>query len=319
MKIYKKNLCKSFLIFLLGPTASGKSTLAMELRKYLPVELISVDSALIYRHMNIGTAKPNKLQLIQHPHRLINIKDPSQYYSVSEFRYDVLREINDILKLGKIPLLVGGTMFYYHILLNGISQLPKSNLELKKKILRENNYNHNYSLHKYLSKIDIISSKNIHPNDVQRLLRALEVCLITGKKFSQLKKNILFRLPYKTIQFVRVLKKKKLYHNIENRLGNMLDQGFEMEVMGLFNRGDLNIHLPSIRCIGYRHMWFYLSGLISYGDMIKQIIVSTKQLVKKQITWLKTWNNIYLLKDTKMELIIEKILNVIYKEDIMYG
>ncbi|WP_367675986.1 tRNA (adenosine(37)-N6)-dimethylallyltransferase MiaA [Buchnera aphidicola] len=300
----------------MGPTASGKSKLAMKLRKYLPVELISVDSALIYRNMDIGTSKPNSVQLTQHPHRLINIKDPIQYYSAAEFRHDVLIEINNIIQLGKIPLLVGGTMFYYYTLLNGIAKLPASNLILRQKILHESNYNDNYSLHKYLSKIDINSANNIHPNDIQRLLRALEICLTTGKKFSKLKKNILIKLPYRIIQFVKVLKKQKLYNYIQSRFHKMLDQGFELEVQGLLNRGDLNINLPAIRCIGYRHMWLYLSNVISYNEMIKQSIFATRKLVKKQLTWLKNWKNLYILKDQHINLTIEKILNIIYKNII---
>ncbi|WP_367672803.1 tRNA (adenosine(37)-N6)-dimethylallyltransferase MiaA [Buchnera aphidicola] len=295
----------------MGPTASGKSNLAMKLRKYLPIELISVDSALIYRYMNIGTAKPNCLQLLKHPHRLVDCKDPSDFYSAAEFRLDALREIEDILYSGKIPLLVGGTMFYYNILLNGISHLPKSNFHLRKRILSSNIYNKSNYLYNYLFKIDSESCKNIHPNDSQRLLRALEICLITGKKFSELNKIKNHRFPYKLIQFAHIPDKKYLHYKIKSRFYKMLHQGLELEVKSLFYRTDLNINLPSMRCIGYRYMWLYLSNMITYHEMIVKSLSATRKLVKRQMTWIRNWKNVHYLYTTDVHQLIQEVLNVL--------
>lgn len=303
---------KKIVIFLMGPTASGKSELAMILRNYFPIELISVDSALIYKNMDIGTSKPTGIDLLNHPHRLINLIDPGDLYSVSDFRNDVMLEIKKIFNMNKIPLLVGGTMFYYYILLYGISILPKSNLNLRRKLLYYNKKKNDNFLYRYLSLIDHDSSKKIHPNDIQRIIRALEVYLITGKKMSFLKKSILNIFPYQTIQFAIIPKKKYLYNNIKNRFYSMLHQGFELEVKKLFYRGDLNMKLPSIRCIGYRQMWMYFLNDISYDEMIKLSIQSTYNFSKKQITWLKTWKNINLLFDTNIKILIKKILKIIY-------
>ncbi|QCI26166.1 tRNA (adenosine(37)-N6)-dimethylallyltransferase MiaA [Buchnera aphidicola] len=304
---------KKFVIFVMGPTASGKSALAMHLRKYLPVELISVDSALIYKHMDIGTAKPSSIELSKHPHRLINVVDPGEWYSVSNFRRDVLQSIQEIFYMNKIPLLVGGTMLYYHILLNGISALPKADLKLRRKFLYCKVLGDKNFLHKYLSIIDSDAAKIIHPNDIHRIIRALEVYFITGQKMSILKKKTSNVFPYDVIQFAVIPDKLCLYNKIKYRFYNMLHQGLEFEVRKLFYRGDLNIESPAIRCIGYRHMWLYLLHEISYNQMIHDAIIATRKFAKKQMTWLKRWPNVHILCDKKLNLLTEKILYLVYR------
>ncbi|XAJ74615.1 tRNA (adenosine(37)-N6)-dimethylallyltransferase MiaA [Buchnera aphidicola (Takecallis taiwana)] len=303
---------KKFVIFLMGPTASGKSTLAMSLRKYLPIELISVDSALIYKNMDIGTAKPSSIELLQHPHRLINLVDPGDLYSVSDFRRDAMQAIEEIFYMNRIPLLVGGTMLYYHILLHGISVLPTANIELRDRLLYYHKISSKNFLHEYLSLVDIDSANIIHPNDIYRLIRALEVYLMTGNKMSILKQKISNSFPYKVIQFALLPKRKYLYAQIKKRFYNMLHQGLEYEVRKLFYRGDLKITSPAIKCIGYRHMWLYFLSKISYSDMIDRAIIATHQFSKKQITWLKNWNNLHILSDHDLYVSRFKILNLIY-------
>ncbi|WP_367677107.1 tRNA (adenosine(37)-N6)-dimethylallyltransferase MiaA [Buchnera aphidicola] len=296
----------------MGPTASGKSRLAMHLRKYLPVELISVDSALIYKTMDIGTAKPSSIELLKHPHRLINLVDPSDLYSVFDFRRDVIQAIEEILYMNKIPLLVGGTMLYYYILLHGISILPTANIELRNRLLYYHQISGKTFLHQYLSCVDRESANIIHPNDIHRIVRALEVYLLTGNKMSVLKKTVSNSFPYKVIQFALIPEKKFLYHQITIRFYHMLHQGFEYEVRKLFYRSDLNIKSPAIQCIGYRHMWLYFLNNISYNDMIYRSIISTRQFAKKQMTWLKNWNNLHILSDNNINILTSKVLNWIY-------
>lgn len=304
---------KPIIFFLIGPTGCGKSKLAMYLRAYLPIEIISVDSALIYRDMDIGTDKPNALELKIHPHRLLNIKDPSEVYSAAEFRKDANKEIENILQLGKIPLLVGGTMFYYHALLYGLSNLPPSNFEIRKYLLNQTKYN-KYFLHNKLHSIDPISARNIHHNDAQRLLRALEVFYISGKTLTSLKNNIINELPYNVIQFsILPPSQEWLYDKIELRIKKMFTLGFQKEVENLFCRGDLHIELPSIRCIGYRQMWEYLEYKINYEDMVSKIIFATRKLAKHQLTWLKKWKNIHSLISSNPSVVFKKISNILKK------
>lgn len=314
--MYFNNMCsgnkKPVVIFLMGPTASGKSQVAISLRRYLPIELISVDSALIYRGMDIGTDKPNSLELLHHPHRLLNIKDPSEYYSSGEFQLDVLNEISEIIKLGKIPCLVGGTMFYYKILLNGLSFLPPSSIKLRENLLRQQK-NENF-LHKKLELIDPISANRIHKNDLQRLLRALEVFYLSGKSLTELTNNHNYHFPYTVFQFAIIPTNKELLNKkIEYRTNKMLEIGLQKEVENLFFRGDLHINLPSIRCIGYRQMWKYLEYKITYKEMLYQIIYATKKLAKHQLTWLKKWKNINKLYGLNHTTIINEILCILKK------
>lgn len=279
-------------IFLMGPTASGKSALAMELVRHLPCDIISVDSALVYRGMDIGTAKPTASELAQAPHRLIDILDPIESYSAADFRRDALREMAQISAAGRIPLLVGGTMLYYKALLEGLSPLPEADPQVRAEIEQEAASLGWQALHDELCRIDPVSGARIHPNDPQRLSRALEVFRVSGKSLTELTQQQGEPLPYRTLQFVIAPSDRAwLRERIAVRFDTMLTQGFEAEVAGLLRRGDLNPSLPSIRCVGYRQMWDYLTGALSYDEMRYRGIVATCQLAKRQMTWLRGWSH----------------------------
>lgn len=279
-------------IFLMGPTASGKSALAMELVRHLPCDIISVDSALVYRGMDIGTAKPTASELVQAPHRLIDILDPIESYSAADFRRDALREMAQIAAAGRIPLLVGGTMLYYKALLEGLSPLPEADPQVRAEIEQEAASLGWQALHDELCRIDPVSGARIHPNDPQRLSRALEVFRVSGKSLTELTQQQGEPLPYRTLQFVIAPSDRAwLRERIAVRFDIMLTQGFEAEVAGLLRRGDLNPSLPSIRCVGYRQMWDYLTGALSYDEMRYRGIVATCQLAKRQMTWLRGWSH----------------------------
>lgn len=279
-------------IFLMGPTASGKSALAMELVRHLPCDIISVDSALVYRGMDIGTAKPTASELVQAPHRLIDILDPIESYSAADFRRDALREMAQIAAAGRIPLLVGGTMLYYKALLEGLSPLPEADPQVRAGIEQEAASLGWQALHDELCRIDPVSGARIHPNDPQRLSRALEVFRVSGKSLTELTQQQGEPLPYRTLQFVIAPSDRAwLRERIAVRFDTMLTQGFEAEVAGLLRRGDLNPSLPSIRCVGYRQMWDYLTGVLSYDEMRYRGIVATCQLAKRQMTWLRGWSH----------------------------
>ncbi|MCR3755999.1 MAG: tRNA dimethylallyltransferase [Sodalis sp. Psp] len=299
-------------IFLMGPTASGKTALAMALRQRLPVEIISVDSALIYRGMNIGTAKPSAEELTLAPHRLINIRDPAEFYSAADFCHDALKEMTKIIESGRIPLLVGGTMFYFKALLNGLSPLPPADQEVRACIEREAEIIGWTKLHQKLQQIDPISASCIHPNDSQRLLRALEVFFISGSTLTELTKMSSETLAYRVYQFAIVPFDRVLLHQrIEKRFHQMLATGFENEVSTLFSRGDLHRKMPSIRCVGYRQMWSYLTGEINYADMVFQGICATRQLAKHQMTWLRRWRGVYWLDDNEPSAALNSVLQVV--------
>lgn len=279
-------------IFLMGPTASGKTDLAIALRKNLPVEVISVDSALIYKGMDIGTAKPSAAELALAPHRLIDILDPAESYSVMNFRDDALREMADITAQGKIPLLVGGTMLYYKALLDGLSPLPSADPAIRADIEARAEQQGWPALHAELLNIDPVSGARINPNDSQRINRALEVFYISGKTMTELTAEQGEGIPYAITQFAIAPQDRAVLHQrIEQRFHKMIELGFEQEVRGLFERGDLNADLPSIRCVGYRQMWEYLNGDISLDEAIFKGICATRQLAKRQITWLRGWES----------------------------
>lgn len=279
-------------IFLMGPTASGKTDLAIALHQTLPVEIISVDSALIYKGMDIGTAKPTVQELTIAPHRLINIKDPAESYSVADFCQDALREMQAIHRQGKIPLLVGGTMMYYKSLLDGLSPLPPANADIRTEIENEAHQNGWQYLHHKLTKIDPISAQRINPNDSQRINRALEVFYLTGKTLTELTQQKSETLPYRIQQYAISPPERHILHQrIEQRFHRMLAQGFQKEVEALYQRSDLHANLPAIRCVGYRQMWEYLQGDYGYEEMVFRGICATRQLAKRQITWLRGWTS----------------------------
>jgi len=277
----------------MGPTAAGKTDLAIQLCQTLNTEVISVDSALVYRDMNIGTAKPSAEELAQAPHHLIDMLDPSEVYSTANFCTDALNKIEALHAQGKIPLLVGGTMMYFKSLLEGISPLPEADVAIRKQLELEANEKSWPVLHEELIRVDPVAARRISENDSQRINRALEVYRITGKPMSELQNAKTGALPYKVLQFAIAPDDRSVLHQrIEQRFKIMLDQGFEKEVKALYKRKDLNVKLPSIRCVGYRQMWDYLEGDIDYDEMVFRGIVATRQLAKRQLTWLRGWENV---------------------------
>ena len=285
------NPVKSKVIAIMGPTASGKTDTAIYLRQHLPVELISVDSALVYKGMDIGTAKPDAETLAKAPHRLIDIMDPAEPYSAMHFRNDALREMADIVAQGRIPVLVGGTMLYFRALLQGLSELPSADPEIREQLEQEAKAQGWPAMHKKLAKIDPQAAARIHPNDPQRISRALEVYELTGKSLSQLQEENQHQneLPYDVIKIaVSPSERSVLHERIAVRFSQMLEQGFLTEVEGLFARKDLHEQLPAIRAVGYRQAWQYLQGQMDYTEMVEKAIVATRQLAKRQLTWLRS-------------------------------
>lgn len=300
---------KPTAIFLMGPTASGKTDLAIQLRQQLPVEVISVDSALIYKGMDIGTAKPNAEELALAPHRLIDILDPAESYSAMNFREDALREMADITAQGKIPLLVGGTMLYYKALLEGLSPLPNADEKVRSEIEQKAEMQGWAELHKELANIDPISAQRINPNDSQRIGRALEVFYLTGKNLTELTEQKSEPLPYNILQFAIAPEDRSILHQrIELRFEKMMKQGFLEEVQQLYARSDLHLNLPSIRCVGYRQMWEHLQGDYDLEEAVYRGICATRQLAKRQITWLRGWKTeVQWLDSLKSEQNVEKV------------
>lgn len=277
-------------IFIMGPTASGKTDLAVNLMEHFPIEIISVDSALIYKEMNIGTAKPDKATLEKAPHRLIDFLDPSQSYSAADFRRDALRAMQEITNNGNIPVLVGGTMLYYRALENDLAKLPSADPEIRKNIDQQARELGWEAIHKQLAEIDPEAAARIHPNDPQRIQRALEVYEITGKSLTSLHKAAKHdTLPYKLLKIALIPEDREwLRERAALRFEQMIDQGFLGEVQHLHDRKDLNPDLPSIRCVGYRQAWDYLNKNIDFNEMKNRAIVATRQLAKRQLTWLRS-------------------------------
>jgi tRNA dimethylallyltransferase len=279
-------------IFLMGPTASGKTGLAVELHQRFPLDVISVDSAMVYRGMDIGTAKPDAATLARAPHRLIDIREPSESYSAAEFRQDALREMAAISSAGRIPLLVGGTMLYFRALSQGLAQLPKASPEVRKRLETQAQIIGWAGLHRQLEQLDPAAAKRIHPNDPQRIQRALEVIEVSGRKMSELQNEHRMleeeQCGYRILRLIVCPSERlTLHQNIEKRFQNMLEQGFINEVRGLRRRGDLTPELPSMRCVGYRQVWSYLEDELDQQLMIRKAVAATRQLAKRQLTWLR--------------------------------
>ena len=294
-------------IFLMGPTAAGKTDLALALADALPCELISVDSALIYRGMDIGTAKPDKATLARYPHRLIDIRDPAESYSAAEFRADALAAMADIAARGRIPLLVGGTMLYYKALLEGLADMPSADPAVRAELEAWAAAEGWEALHRELARVDPESAARIHPNDPQRLTRALEVQRVSGLSMSEHRRRQAAQnsgpeapgaghFPYTVAQFaIAPVERRVLHERIAQRFRLMLEQGFVEEVEALRLRGDLHAGLPSIRAVGYRQVWDYLDGRLSHEDMAERGIIATRQLAKRQFTWLRGWDKLHWL------------------------
>lgn len=282
-------------IFLMGPTAAGKTDLAVRLVQEKNCEIISVDSALVYRDMNIGTAKPDAELLAKAPHRLIDIRDPSEPYSAMEFRADALQAMAEITAAGKVPLLTGGTMMYFKFLRDGAAKLPPADEVVRQKLDQQAAEHGWQFMHDRLREVDPVSADRIHPNDPQRLQRALEVYEITGKSMTEFWKEQQMDggpepLPYNVVNLAVCPEDRKILHErIALRYETMLKQGFVNEVKALYERGDLDVNLPSIRAVGYRQVWDYLDGNVGYDEMVEKGIIATRQLAKRQITWLRSW------------------------------
>ncbi|MCG7811181.1 tRNA (adenosine(37)-N6)-dimethylallyltransferase MiaA [Alteromonas macleodii] len=277
----------------MGPTASGKTGLALDIAAKVESEVISVDSALVYKGMDIGTAKPTQEEQAGVVHHLIDIIDPAQSYSVSQFVNDTNALIGDILARGKVPILAGGTMMYFNALINGISPLPKSDEKIRDEITQQAQRLGWSKLHDELRGVDPISGERIHPNDPQRITRALEVYRSTGKTLTHWQQEEGEKCPYNIAQFaIAPADRAVLHERIATRFDLMLEQGFENEVVKLYERSDLHEDLPSIRSVGYRQMWQYLDGQLSYAEMRERGIIATRQLAKRQLTWLRGWEQV---------------------------
>lgn len=292
-------------IFLMGPTASGKTALALELVARFPCEIISVDSALVYRGMDIGTAKPDAKMLAQAPHRLIDLVDPAEPYSAATFRDDALREMADITASGRVPLLVGGTMMYFKFLRDGAADLPRADESVRERLLDQANQHGWPWMHQRLVEIDPVAAARLKPMDSQRIQRALEVFEVSGKTLTQhWDEQQQQPLPYRVVNFAVCPSDRAVLHErIALRFRQMLAAGFLDEVKRLHERNDLNTALPSIRAVGYRQAWAYLEGETDYDTMVERGIIATRQLAKRQITWLRSWDDLHWLESGSPNLL----------------
>lgn len=290
------------VICLMGPTAAGKTDLALHLAEHLPCELISVDSALVYRGMDIGTAKPDAATLARYPHHLVDILDPAEAYSAARFRVDAQALITDILDRGRIPLLVGGTMLYFKALAGGLAQMPSADPQVRQRIEAMAAAAGWEAVHGELAKVDPQAAQRIHPNDPQRIQRAYEVFLLTGVPLSEWHRRQALEnaessatgrpnMSY-TTRYVAVAPRERhiLHERIALRFQQMMEQGFLAEVEALHARGDLDVSMPSIRAVGYRQAWDYLEGRLSLEEMVERGVIATRQLAKRQFTWLRGWH-----------------------------
>lgn len=276
-------------ILIMGPTASGKTDLAIALTRRLPCDIISVDSTMVYRGLDIGSAKPSADELAQAPHRLIDICDPADPYSAARFRDDARREMAEITAAGRIPLLVGGTMLYFHALVNGLSPLPAADPTVRQQLTLEAEQQGWPALHRQLAEIDPQAADSIHPNDPQRIQRALEVYRLTGKTRSELFASAALQtFSHRPIKIVVAPAERSLLHiRIAQRYQQMLKLGLIEETRRLLERGDLHPQLPAIRAVGYRQVWDYLTGKTDYENMAERAVIATRQLARRQLTWLR--------------------------------
>lgn len=275
-------------ILLMGPTASGKTAAAMALADRFPVELISVDSAQVFRDMDIGTAKPEPELLARYPHRLIDLISPEETYSAARFREDALREMAAITAAGRVPLLVGGTMLYYRTLLEGLADLPQADPALRAAIDAEAAEKGWPALHAELARFDPVTAARLHPTDSQRLQRAIEILRLTGRPMAELlAESEKDRPPYDFLSLGLLPSERAVLHGrIAKRFDAMLDAGLEEEVTMLRSRYRLHLNLPSMRCVGYRQVWEAQDGTIPRQELRDRGIFATRQLAKRQITWL---------------------------------
>ncbi|HWG10947.1 MAG TPA: tRNA (adenosine(37)-N6)-dimethylallyltransferase MiaA [Rhodanobacteraceae bacterium] len=276
-------------IFLMGPTASGKTALACALAESFPLELVSVDSALVYRGMDIGTAKPDAATLARHPHRLVDIRDPAAPYSAAQFREDALHSMREIVARGRVPALVGGTSLYFRALQYGLSDMPQAEPGLRARLASEANERGWPALHARLAERDPVAGARIRPNDTQRIQRALEVIELTGRAFSAQQGGARARFPYRILKLALVPRDRAaLRARIAQRFDVMLSAGFLDEVRALHARGDLHPDLPALRAVGYRQAWQHLEGELDAREFRQRAIFASNQLAKRQLTWLRS-------------------------------
>ncbi len=284
-------IAKSLAVAIMGPTASGKTAAALEIAAHIPSEIISVDSALVYRGMDIGTAKPTADELASVPHHLIDILDPTDSYSVMQFRNDAIRLVGDITARGKLPLLVGGTMLYFKGLKDGLDDLPQADTAIRAALDAEDAALGTPALHARLAHIDPVTAARLKPNDSQRIQRALEIFMLTGQPMSMLlEKAPKIALPFALLSIALEPSDRSVLHaRIAARFDAMLKGGSLIdEVKTLRARGDLHPNLPSMRCVGYRQTWEYLDGLYGPAELREKGIAATRQLAKRQLTWLRS-------------------------------
>ncbi|MFC3390602.1 tRNA (adenosine(37)-N6)-dimethylallyltransferase MiaA [Aidingimonas halophila] len=301
-------------IFLMGATASGKTDMAIKLHEQLDCDLISVDSAMVYREMDIGTAKPDDDERARAPHRLIDIRDPAEPYSVAEFRDDALREMRQITAAGRVPLLVGGSMLYYKHLVDGVANLPSANPSVRAELEAWRQSEGLAAMHAELARVDPEAATRISDNDPQRLMRALEVYRVTGKPMSELwREQRPDTFPWRTLSIgLAPADRQVLHERIATRFAHMLNEGFLDEVAALRERGDLHLKLPSMKSVGYRQAWEYLDG---YGDrdtLYQRGVIATRQLAKRQITWMRGWRGLYWVDAQRKEAFSE-VLKIVRK------
>jgi len=310
---------KPAVVFIMGPTASGKTALAMQLASQTPCEIISVDSALVYKGLDIGSAKPSTEELERVPHKLVDIREPDEPYSAADFRADAMKAIESAIAQGRLPVLVGGTMLYFKALAEGLAELPPADDRVRAGLAKEIKENGLLSLHDRLKNVDAKAAERIHENDSQRIQRALEVYEITGRNLSELQeegrklgeKGKCFEDLYEFKAIALAPKDRSVLHQrIRQRFSKMLDNGLLEEVRALHEEYGYNADLPAMRAVGYRQVWSFLSGELCYEEMVEKGIIATRQLAKRQLTWLRAWEGLYWFEGNE-ENLLEKVLLVL--------
>lgn len=293
-------------VCLMGPTASGKTGLAISLASSLPFEIVSVDSALVYRGMDIGTAKPSIALRQQIPHHLVDIRDPLQTYSAADFRRDALVAMAEITERGRVPLLVGGTMLYFKALRDGLANLPSANVEVRSNISEIAEREGWPEVHKRLAKVDPTSAARINPNDPQRLQRALEIYEVSGQSMTELLQSAQTACPFRLCEIALVPgDRSRLHEAISVRFGEMIEAGLIDEVRALMARGDLSPALPAIRAVGYRQVWAHLKGELTRAEMQERACAATRQLAKRQLTWLRSWPGLSVIERPETDSVLK--------------
>jgi tRNA dimethylallyltransferase len=304
---------KPVAVFLMGPTASGKTGLAVDLVQRLPCDIVSVDSAQVFRDLDIGTSKPSKAVQAVAPHRLIDVLDAAEAYSAARFRLEALHEMNEITGRGRIPLLVGGTMLYFRALQRGMARLPTADPQIRSRLSATARRHGWPALHAELGRVDPPSAQRIHPSDAQRIQRALEVYELTGRGLSELfSEQEAESFPYKVLKFVLAPHDPiALAERVAVRFREMLAQGLVEEVASLRDRRDLDLAKPAMRAVGYRQVWQYLDGEHNYQEMTERAIIATRQLAKRQMTWLRAEQGTTSLDSSDPRPVIERLRRVI--------